>query len=541
MRSILPVVVAIFCAAFGMAQSTGDARPQCSVSGTVTDSATGQPIKGAEVIVRSITPRMGLPLRPASATSDANGEFAIETLDPGRYAVRAFHDGYVFKGTATILTLSPGQRVENISVSLTPGGIISGHVVDESGKVLAGTSVELMKYSFANGRRDLNVVSNVSTNKSGEYRMEGLQSGQYFLRASVPTSGKPKQAADGKVYVPIYFPNATDLTHAATLDVKPAQELAGIDLNMAPVRGMQVAGLVIDSRSSVPKAGAEVTLLSDEGYTTLPGGQVATDQKGHFEFYGIAPGAYVVVAQSPTEDLRGKTFWGKLTLNVEENNVSNLKLLVSAGQTVSGRLRAESNSGVESAKLSISLESLEPSAISNLLPEGQSATVNADGNFRLEEVPDGTYSLSFSSLPQGTYLKSVGASDVLENGIVVGNGQVPAVDLVLAVASARVDGTATASDNPVPGALAVLVPDGKRRTQFSSYRVAQTDKTGRFSLRSIPPGDYKLFAWEGVTRREFMNPDFLRQYEDQGKALHLEDGSKEDVQIQVISVNDGVQ
>src|SRR5581483_11133560 len=192
MRSILPVYLAILWTSCCLAQGNGIPQTQCAIAGTVTDSSTGQAIKGAEVMARAVGPRVGLPLRPASSVSDAKGEFAIERLDCGRYAVRAFRDGYIVNGQPTILTLSPGQRADGISVLMTPGGIISGHVVDEAGKPLSGASVELMKYSFGAGRRDLNVMSNATTDKAGEFRMEGLAPGQYYLRANVAPRGGTK-------------------------------------------------------------------------------------------------------------------------------------------------------------------------------------------------------------------------------------------------------------------------------------------------------------------------------------------------------------
>jgi hypothetical protein len=483
---------------------------------------------------------MGLPLRPASGTSDSKGEFSIERLDCGRYVVRAFHDGYITNGQPTILTLSPGQHVENVAVSLTPGGVISGHVIDEAGKGLSGASVELMKYSYITGRRDLNVMSNATTNKAGEYRLEGLAPGQYFLRASVAPHGAAKPSRDAKAYVPVYFSNATDLTRASTLDVKPAQELAGMDLELVPVRSVHVSGQIIDKATSLGKAGAEVTLVSDEGYTNFPGGQTSSDKAGHFEFFGLPPGAYVIVAQSASEGSQAKAFWGQTAVTVEDSNLNDVRVTVSNGQELSGRLRVDANSGVQLGKLTATLEPQQPSAVRNLLPELEGASVAADGTFRFHNVPEGTYTFSFFPLPAGTYLKSSGSTDLPEAGLVVGNGQSPPLDLTLATATARVDGTVS-SENASGGVIVVLVPDGKRRSQFAYYRISSPDKSGQFSLRAVPPGDYKLFAWEGMERREFMNPDFLRQYENQGRAIHLEDGSRENVQLEVIPVSEGGQ
>src|ERR1019366_7157302 len=46
------------------------------------------------------------------------------------------------------------------------------------------------------------------------------------------------------------------------------------------------------------------------------------------------------------------------------------------------------------------------------------------------------------------------------------------------------------------GAQLVLVPDGDRRGRPEQYKFAQSDIQGTFAIRGVPPGDYKLFAWE---------------------------------------------
>ena len=76
---------------------------------------------------------------------------------------------------------------------------------------------------------------------------------------------------------------------------------------------------------------------------------------------------------------------------------------------------------------------------------------------------------------------------------------------------------------------------------MQGVRTATTSEDGSYRFPAVPPGDYKLFAWEGMERREFMNPDFLRQYENQGRTMHLDDGSRENVQIEAIPVIEGAQ
>jgi hypothetical protein len=41
-------------------------------------------------------------------------------------------------------------------------------------------------------------------------------------------------------------------------------------------------------------------------------------------------------------------------------------------------------------------------------------------------------------------------------------------------------------------------------------------------LKNIPPGNYKLFAWDDVLSTAWMNPDFIKTFEDSGVAVKVE-------------------
>lgn len=87
---------------------------------------------------------------------------------------------------------------------------------------------------------------------------------------------------------------------------------------------------------------------------------------------------------------------------------------------------------------------------------------------------------------------------------------------------------------PAPGTTVVLVPSSERRSQPGYYRQTVSDRQGRFALQNIIPGDYEVFAWQEVERGSYLDPDFLRQFEDQGKAVSLKDGADLNLQLEVI-------
>jgi len=53
-------------------------------------------------------------------------------------------------------------------------------------------------------------------------------------------------------------------------------------------------------------------------------------------------------------------------------------------------------------------------------------------------------------------------------------------------------------------------------------------------LRGLSPGNYTIFAWESVDGEAYYNPEFLKSYEGQGKALHVTEGDRVRVQIKTI-------
>ena len=53
-------------------------------------------------------------------------------------------------------------------------------------------------------------------------------------------------------------------------------------------------------------------------------------------------------------------------------------------------------------------------------------------------------------------------------------------------------------------------------------------------MRGLPPGNYTLFAWESVDGEAYYNPEFLKSYEGQGKAVSLGEGERKSLQLRAI-------
>jgi hypothetical protein len=484
-----------------------------------------------------------------SASTDASGRFVFEGVAAGRYLLLATHDGYVNNGRDNpglrghLLSLASGQHVNDVVLRLLPDGTIAGHITNEAGKPLRGVSVQAMKSSYPRGRRELHDVAHAATDDAGEYRLTGLAPGRYYIRTQAPHSLSAKLGSE-KAYVPLFYPAASEQARAVALVLRAGEEMGGIDMNCVPRHTVHIQGRVINARTDLPSKDAEVTLLSDQGETVFSS-QNLSGGAPSFSFQGVPPGSYVLVAQQPGSPREPKTMWGRTAIEVGDSNLEHAEIVVSAGVDVSGRVRGEGKTGADIGK-DISnmvgvLELQEPSALASLTPDIDTASVKPDGTFIFREVPEGSYRLDFHPIPAGFYLRSSSAADALETSITVGRGHSPpAPELVLSPGAGRIDGTVASGDDSVPGASVVLVPDGKQRAQPNNYRQAVTDQLGRFAMRNVTPGDYTLFAWEQIERGAYMDPDFLGQYEDRGKAVHVEEGGRVSVQLEVIPANETV-
>ena len=160
------------------------------------------------------------------------------------------------------------------------------------------------------------------------------------------------------------------------------------------------------------------------------------------------------------------------------------------------------------------------------------------GPFTLRNVSQGEYWVGVAGAPPDYYLKAarLGGEDLLENGLEIAGGRLPGpLELTLSPNGARVEGVVlTEVNQPFGGAQVTLVPEKRRRDRLEFYKSTTTDQYGRFTLRGIPPGEYKLFAWEEIERGAQRDPKFLKPHEGRGQEVRLREGEQSAVELKLI-------
>ncbi len=263
--------------------------------------------------------------------------------------------------------------------------------------------------------------------------------------------------------------------------------------------------------------------------------QAMVDAKGTFEFRGVTAGQYTLHARALTPD-------GHLAsvqaLNVSDQPVAGLQLVLKPGGSISGTVTIEgeeANQAKAEPGSAPFIVLFQPADQGSYAFGGWIAPVRDDGKFTAKDIQPGRYRVATYGGGAG-YLKSarLGAEDAMTE-LEVPDGELSGtLELVMSRKGAEVSGTLRdAKDKPLPGGIAVLLPEDKYREQMDRYSVGTADQYGAFSIKNVRPGKYKLIAIEGAEGTEWMDPEFVKPYESKAIALTLEEGQKETRQLTV--------
>ena len=522
----------------------------CSISGQVTNAITGEPVRRALVYMRRIDSSPGVTNVQVtqSGTTDGAGRFALSGIAPGKYRLLAERSGFIPtqygsrrpNSAGTLLTLEPGQKSSDMTMRLTPHGVIAGRVLDEDGEPVLNANVQVLRQQYMQGRKQLSRTGGGNTNDLGEYRIYGLPPGRYFVSAEIRPNPIEPQAADE--YVTTYFPRSTDAAAAAPIDMAPGAQLRNIDVALAKMHTVAVTGRAVSEiRPSGSGDNTQRTYLNvmlsarnkmmvGSGFTR----GAPVNPQGIFEFRGVTPGSYFVIAQV---NLAGKNFAARTAIQVGSSNIEGISLTVRGGVPVTGRVRVEGETTAGLSGLRVMLQPAEAGGV--VFGPFPSQQVKEDGGFQLDEVGADRYSLSLNGLPEGFYLKSARSAniDVLADGLEIAAGSPAPLDIVVSSRAGQVSGTVLdpRTQKAAAGMTVVLVPQEKeRRIRESFYRSATTDAAGGFTFKSLTPGEYRVYSWEEAEFGAWMDPEFLRPQESRGEPVSIQEGARQAVQVNLI-------
>ena len=532
----------------GNSKDAKEKEATCRISGMVVKAMDGAPLKGATVRLEN-----GEDHEHTIATkTTGDGRFELRNVPAGRYKLVVSRNGYVemeygqrkLSDPGAAFTLSPGQTKTEVTFNLIPAAVIAGRVFNEDGEPEPNASVTASRETYQEGRKTLTPFAQQITDDLGAFRLFGLPPGRYFVSAMERQWGKvvgdkefsvsPSQASNEQGYAKTYYPGTPDLARAAAINVKEGEEIPGIDVALKQVLVHRIRGRVLNQVTQKPGQDMEVLLVARSKRLDWDfGGETQVKKAdGSFEISNVVPGPYTLLAYwfDPSER---KMHFGSQRIDVGESDLEGMSITVGAGAAIQGRVVWDGKPSLEQDQLSI-----KAAMVDTVVFPGINARVDGDQQFTLKDLMDGDVRLQVSGISKDCYIRQItyGQTFVKDDVISVSKGANPALEITLSSRGARVQGSVADKDNlPAAGVWVVAVPDEARRTTLRLFKSQTTDQYGKFDLHGLAPGEYKLFAWEGIESNAWQDDDFLKPFEALGTKLEVRDEDAKTINLTAIA------
>jgi hypothetical protein len=530
-----------------------------SISGTVLNSVTKEPI--ARALVAS-------PDSHFAAMTDGQGHFEFTFPRPAPEVAGSGSTGS--NRPANLLPSKPGYLTDpnqetlepttkEITLWLTQEALVAGFVRLSSSEPADRVTVELFRRQVEQGRAHWITRAQITTRSTGEFRFAGLPAGNYKLLvhedAQAEQDAGPSPGVPGSrpkyVFTPVYFPNAADFAAADVIAVAPGQTFqADVVMNRQryyPVR------ITVNAPQPIAEAIVNVHPASGPG----PGYTLDYQAESH-SIEGLLPqGVYGVEALADA----GTFFAGETSLTVRDALVSTARITLAPTRSIPVHVKEEFSSPESDLSQAlarnakgprryfdihlIAEDSIGDSGRANLLPPAG----RNDESLALGNVAPGRYWVDVESSRGYVAAVTSGGIDLEHEPLVVDSGgPAPTIEVTVRDDGAQIEGTVEGGDAQLSAgrtlaaaALGITLPGAQKKFAYvycvplpdSSGRFTEVDALpdGTFTALNLPPGTYRVLAFQQPAELEYLNPEAMRQYEAQGQVVRVSGGQTEHVSL----------
>ncbi len=485
-RRVMPICVGALLAFTPLCAQTG-----LSVSGTVVNSASVEPVKGA--LVEVFAPER------KSALTGADGHFQLDGLNGGLVTLSVRRPGFA----QLQQNVKVGANLDAVRLELIPLSRISGRILDGEGEPIEGIFVQCIAQQIVGGRKQWAFHGGAFSDEGGGYEIEDLPPGTYILltRQKELYITQPKSEAARYVFPSGYYPNAPSRDLAQHLDLAPGVGMRA-DITLHEVRGTRVSVTMVPAVEGVT---ASIGQEDDQ----FGASNSAAGKSGEVIFPAVPPGSWKIVGRTQWNN---EGLYGELVVGVGSADIENLKLPLGKVADIS-----VSVTGEEKSKVFLQLFSK-----AGMVGGSNSET---DGQLKVQGVPPGTYRVVARVNGSDSCVTSMmsGSQDLLHDYLVVAAGApVTPIQIIASTNCAQL----TMNTN-TKGQRVLIVTSSNPVFEPIEWQI----NADSVKIKTLADGDYRVYAFDDVSNLEYANPDAMRDFK--GEDVHLEAGQKASVQLEV--------
>ncbi len=372
-----------------------------------------------------------------SVTADEHGEFTIPAIATGKHGISASSKLHLAT-PEQLITHDGVHPFTGIVVRVSLGAELVGRVVDSAGKPVAGASVH--------------GASGADTDADGRFVATGLEPGEVTLSAYVDS----RSSEETKV----------------TVSTGKRTEV------LLVVRDSSLAGRVVDTKGT-PIADAMLWAKATDQSNTF---FATADEYGKFDFGGMPPGDYVVIAQHDEEQNRRLPDDGSSVVHTGRRD---LTIVLPRLATVVGRVVLD---GAPVPYFGVTITKTP----TKLHAEKVVPVADDTGAFAQKDIAAGTWSV---------VIVGPGFATKIVDGIVAAEARTTDLGTIVVERGRILRGRVTdASGRPVPDALVVVgtslfsIANNRVDQRAQGDATARTDASGRYEIAGIASEDLKIVA-----------------------------------------------
>jgi len=541
----------------GQAPARDTAQPPktgtSAIRGRAVETASGQPLRRATV--RLMSPTLA---EPRSTSTDAEGRYEFRELPAARYTLTAMKDGFItmnygarsWNQPGRVIDLADKQQADRVDFSLPRGGVITGRVIDEFGDPVVGASVQPLRVDTVNGERRTFPSGPMSaTSDTGEFRLWGLSPADYQVMAH-PQRGLEfsNGVSDNRTgYAASYYPGTTNSAEALSVKVAAGQITTGIDITLSPTRTATISGSAIDANGQ-PQRRGNVMLMSRNPNGMFMGGQGGAQIRpdGTFTISNVAPGEYTVRATIMPSSPGMAPEQLTANISVAGADVTGVILTPVRPIRVTGRITLDPpGAWVDAAAIRVMAQPRNPTPM--FFGAGMTPPVTKDDfTFELGSGAGVVLLRAFPNSPgpgaTAWTVKSVryDGKEIIDSGLELSDGRdVDGVELVITNRQQIVTGVVTnAKGETVLDATVTFFSQNPDDWGGPTRRIGagRPDQNGRYSVRTLPPGEYFAVASEALdTSRRGSDPrQFYQDLSRLATPFTLTEGETRVVDLKVV-------